>query len=38
MEGHGTVAIGTNMAEALGRAEQLEYYAKISNMKLAQKR
>ncbi len=38
MEGHGTVAIGTNMAEALGRAEQLEYYAKISNMKTAQKR
>ena len=33
MEGHGTIAIGSNMAEALGRAEQLEYYAEISNLK-----
>jgi len=31
MEWHGTVAIGANMAEALGRAEQLEYFATFAN-------
>ena len=30
MEGHGTVAIGRTMAEALGRAEELERYAELS--------
>ncbi len=30
MFGHGTIAIGENMAEALGRAEELEVHAKIA--------
>ena len=30
IEGHGTVAIGRSMAEALGRTEELERYAELS--------